>query len=86
MSRVYLVGGRYIYMAVKGYATAAITNAGIFIFSGDKNVMTPGSVAIGLGNQWGISSVGYGYLNAKTFTATIPNGSWFHINIMVPTA
>lgn len=85
-SHVYLCGGKYLYLAVKGYTTASVSNADLFSFSGNKNIIVSGTVPIGIGGEWSISSVGYGFIGAKKLVGTVPNGSWFHVNMMVPTA
>lgn len=85
-SHVYLCGGKYLYLAVKGYTTAAVSNADLFSFSGNKNIIVSGTVPIGIGGEWSISSVGYGFIGAKKLVGTVPNGTWFHVNMMVPTA
>ena len=85
-SHVYLCGGKYLYLAVKGYTNAAVSNADLFSFSGDKNIIVSGTVPIGIGGEWNISSVGYGFIGAKKLVGTVPNATWFHVNMMVPTA
>lgn len=85
-SHVYLCGGKYLYLAVKGYTTAAVSNADLFSFSGNKNIIVSGTVPIGIGGEWTISSVGYGFIGAKKLVGTVPSGTWFHVNMMVPTA
>ena len=85
-SHVYLCGGKYLYLAVKGYTTAPVSNADLFSFSGNKNIIVSGTVPIGIGGEWTISSVGYGFVGARKLVGTVPNGMWFHINMMIPTA
>ena len=85
-SHVYLCGGKYLYLAVKGHTTAAVSNSDLFSFSGNKNIIVSGTVPIGIGGEWTISSVGYGFVGARKLVGTVPNGMWFHINMMVPTA
>ena len=85
-SCAYLCGGKYLYIYAKGQATQAITNSTLCTVSGDKNFITASTVPIGIGTEWAITSVGYGFLSAKNIVGRVSSGQWFHINIMVPVA
>ena len=81
----YAVAG-FIYLSVKGQATAAINNAVIATLSGDKSFAYPTTLAIGVGTEWNITGVGYAFLNAKNITATLASGQWAHIVAAIPYA
>lgn len=85
-SRVYLCGGKYLYIYVKGQATQTINNGYLCTFSGGKNIITPSTVPIGIGTEWDITSVSYGFLSAKNVVGRVQSGQWFHVNVMVPVA
>ena len=76
----------FIYLSVKGKANAAITNAVVATISGDTNFISPTTIPIGIGGEWNITSAGYGFINGKSLTATVPSGSWFHLVATIPYA
>lgn len=75
--------GKYGIMSVKGHTTAAVSNGTLFTFNarGAEQREYAFTFPIGIGSAWGITSVGYGFMNQYSVVGTVPSGSYFHIYI-----
>jgi len=89
-SKAYKIGGKLLYLCVKGSASTEIVNQMLFSVQSSGQVLSSSTVIIGIGTDWNIDSAGYAYIstdgNDAFVTARIPANKWFHINILLPLA
>ena len=73
--------GRVVFFNVKGHATANISNATLFSFSGIT--LNPEAFTFGIPigeSEWTINGIAYGYIRSTAAIGRIDNGKYFHIS------
>ena len=84
-SRAYITGTN-IAIYAKGRVTTNIINQNLFTFGGNKNIISAITFPIGIGSEWDITSIGYGFASGKAVVGRVNEGQWFHVNIFIPFA
>lgn len=79
--------GNVIVVSVKGHATGALSSGGMFGLDFTGTIRNGSNTfPIGIGSEWNITSVGYGYFNSqsKNFsTQTLTSGQYVHLQYVV---
>lgn len=74
--------GEVGFLAVKGHASAAVTNGALFTFDAQKALaQTQITFPVGIGGEWNITGAGYGFLGSNNVVGTVASGQYFHILI-----
>lgn len=72
--------GKVLFLNVKGHATSPINNGALFTLSGASLNPVGFTFPIGLGIEWNITGVGYGYVaNAQQISGRVGQDVYFHI-------
>ena len=81
-----IVNNNTAYFYVKGHASAKISGGDLFAYSisGGSLAVSGFTFALGIGDVWDVTGVGYGYFGESTVSGRVDSGKYFHVVLCIP--